>query len=103
MSRSVDLWQDSTCPNRKNSRIGKSAISRKQPLLFSGKQWETSSLGRATRRSVNLAQVGVDNHATDLTKRWRQRRPICLQDRSSFNSRWTAAPASLLLGADRQA
>jgi hypothetical protein len=40
-------------------------------MLFSGKQWETSSLGRAPRRSVNLAQVGVDNHATDLTKRWR--------------------------------
>jgi small-conductance mechanosensitive channel len=47
--------------NRKNSRIGKSAISRKQPLLFSTKQWESSSLGRATRRSVILAQVGVDN------------------------------------------
>ena len=45
----------------KNSRIGKSAISRKQPLLFSSKQWESSSLGRATRRSVILAQVGVDN------------------------------------------
>ena len=44
-----------------NSRIGKSAISRKQPLLFSSKQWESSSLGRATRRSVILAQVGVDN------------------------------------------
>jgi hypothetical protein len=78
ISRSVDLWQDSTCPkrsaNRKNSRIRKSAISRKQPMLFSGKQWETSSLGRTPRRSVNLAQVGVDNHATDLTKRRRQRR-----------------------------
>jgi hypothetical protein len=65
ISRSVDLWQDSTCPNRsanrKNSRIGKSAISRKQPLLFSSKQREASSLRRATRRSVILAQVGVDN------------------------------------------
>jgi hypothetical protein len=65
ISRIVDLWQDSTCPkqsaNRKNSRIGKSAISQKQPTLFSGKQWETSSLGRAPRRSVILAQVGVDN------------------------------------------
>jgi hypothetical protein len=54
----------STCPNRsanrKNSRIGKSAIPRKQPLLFSSKQWETSSLGRATRCSVILSQVGVD-------------------------------------------
>jgi hypothetical protein len=74
ISRSIDLWQDSTCPkrsaNRKNSRIGKSAISLKQPMLFSGKRWETSSLGRALRRSVNLAQVGVDNHATHLTKRW---------------------------------
>jgi len=29
-------------------------------LLFSSKQWESSSLGRATRRSVILAQVGVD-------------------------------------------
>jgi hypothetical protein len=65
ISRSVDLWQDSTCQkrsaNRKNSRIGKSAISRKQPMLFSSKQWESSSLRRATRRSVILAQVGVDN------------------------------------------
>ena len=33
----------------------------KQPLLFSSKQWESSRLGRATRRSVILAQVGVDN------------------------------------------
>jgi small-conductance mechanosensitive channel len=30
-------------------------------MLFSGKQWETSSLGRAPQRSVILAQVGVDN------------------------------------------
>jgi hypothetical protein len=29
--------------------------------LFSSKQWESSSLGRATRRSVILAQLGVDN------------------------------------------
>jgi small-conductance mechanosensitive channel len=61
----VDVWQVVPCrnqsANRKNSRIGKSAISRKQPLLFSSKQWESSSLGRATRRSVILAQVGVDN------------------------------------------
>jgi hypothetical protein len=30
-------------------------------MLFSGKEWETSSLGRAPRPSVILAQVGVDN------------------------------------------
>ena len=45
----------------KKQQNRESAISRKQPLLFSSKQWESSSLGRATRRSVILAQVGVDN------------------------------------------
>jgi len=47
----------------------KSAISRKQPLLFSSKQWESSSLGRAARRSVILAQVGVDNALPELKRK----------------------------------
>src|SRR5439155_9999576 len=67
------LWQVVPCrnqsANRKNSRIGKSAISLKQPLLFSSKQWESSSLGRATRRSVILAQVGVDNALAELKRK----------------------------------
>jgi len=69
ISRSVDLWQDSTCPNRsanrKNSRIGKSAISRKQPLLFSSKQRE-SSLSRATRLSAILVQVAANKRYDKL-------------------------------------
>ena len=32
------------------------------------KQWESSSLGRATRRSVILAQVGVDNALPELKR-----------------------------------
>src|SRR5438105_9485100 len=43
MSAKQDSWQTSTCTSeqrsadRKNSRIGKSAILQKQPLLFSSK------------------------------------------------------------------
>jgi hypothetical protein len=61
-------------------------------MLFSGKQWETSSLGRAPRRSVNLAQVGVDKHAADLTKRWHQRRRGS-QARETTKSAVNAQPA----------
>jgi hypothetical protein len=38
-------------------------------LLFSSKQWESSSLGRATWRSVILAQVGVDNALPELKRK----------------------------------
>ena len=69
ISRSVDLWQDSPCrnqsANRKNRRIGKSAILRKQLLLFSSKQRE-SSLSRATRLSAILVQVAANKRYDKL-------------------------------------
>ena len=74
MSAKQDLWQTSTCtsgqrsPNRKNSRIGKSAISRKQPLLFSSEPLVGKGSLAVRKQQPKLSRSSLDKNERAIIK-----------------------------------